>query len=180
MKLNNKGFSLVELIICIAILAIFSTAVIVGLGYMDLANSQKCTSKIETGLMTLKSRNMADSKRTYLYIYCGVSDKNYYMAYSDKDDFLERNASGNVTGVKKASQLGLTKDSGEQIANQKIKISYNGNEVTHDEIIPIGIKKKDGSLEIIPQDSPTCTITVEGSSSQTIKLVKATGKYFRE
>ena len=47
-------------------------------------------------------------------------------------------------------------------------------------VIPIGIKKKDGSLEIIPQDSPTCTIAVEGSSSQTIKLVKATGKYFRE
>ena len=181
MKLNDKGFSLVELIISVAILALFSTAVIVGLGYMDLANSQKCTSKIETGLMTLKSRNMADSKRTYLYIYCGELDNNYYMAYSDNGDFLKKDLNGNVTTeVKTVSDLGLDEISSEQIANQKIKISYNGKELTHGKVIPIGIKKKDGSLEIIPQDSPTCTIAVEGSSSQTIKLVKATGKYFRE
>ena len=68
MKSNNKGFSLIELIICITILALFSTLVVVGLGYMDLANSKKCVSKIDSGLMTLKSRNMADSKRTYLHI----------------------------------------------------------------------------------------------------------------
>lgn len=46
MKSNNKGFSLIELIICITILALFSTLVVVGLGYMDLANSKKCVSKI--------------------------------------------------------------------------------------------------------------------------------------
>ena len=81
MKSNNKGFSLIELIICITILALFSTLVVVGLGYMDLANSKKCVSKIDSGLMTLKSRNMADSKRTYLHIY-RYTDGNYYLTYT--------------------------------------------------------------------------------------------------
>ena len=47
MKSNNKGFSLVELIISIAILALFATGVVVGIGYMDMSNSKKCTSKID-------------------------------------------------------------------------------------------------------------------------------------
>ena len=86
MKSNNKGFSLIELIICITILALFSTLVVVGLGYMDLANSKKCVSKIDSGLMTLKSRNMADSKRTYLHIY-RYTDGNYYLTYTEADNY---------------------------------------------------------------------------------------------
>ena len=58
-KSNNKGFSLIELIISVTILALFSTMIVFGIGYMNLANSQKCVSKIDSGLMTLKSRNMA-------------------------------------------------------------------------------------------------------------------------
>ena len=69
---NNKGFSLIELIVTIAILALFSTGVLAGLGYLEMANSQKCVAKIDSGLMTLKSRNMANSNRTYMHIYQSI------------------------------------------------------------------------------------------------------------
>ena len=79
---------------------------------MDLANSKKCVSKIDSGLMTLKSRNMADSKRTYLHIY-RYTDGNYYLTYTEADNYTD------------ASHF--TPDgSGEQISNRKMTISYNG------------------------------------------------------
>ena len=151
MKSNNKGFSLIELIICITILALFSTLVVVGLGYMDLANSKKCVSKIDSGLMTLKSRNMADSKRTYLHIY----------RYTDASHFTPDG-------------------SGEQIANRKLTISYNGTEIGVNDCVHIGINKKDGSFDEEPHHETMSTISVTGTSTQTLKLVTATGKYFKE
>ncbi len=165
MKSNNKGFSLVELIISIAILALFTTAVVVGIGYMDMANSKKCTSKIDSGLMTLKSRNMADSKRTYMHIY-RYSDGNYYLAFSQAD---------NYTDASKFTPDG----SGEEIANQKLKISYNGTEIGLNDCIHIGINKKDGSFDEEPHHEAISKIVVTGSSEQTINLVTATGKYFQ-
>ena len=167
MKLNNKGFSLVELIICVTILALFSTMAVVGLGYMDLANSKKCVSKIDSGLMTLKSRNMADSKRTYLHLY-RYSDGNYYIAFSEADNYTE------------ASKFTPKDDSGEQIANRKLTISYNNTEIAVGECVHIGINKKDGSFDEEPHHETMSTITVTGSSTQTIKIVTATGKYFKE
>jgi len=167
-KSNNKGFSLIELIICITILALFSTLVVVGLGYMDLANSKKCVSKIDSGLMTLKSRNMADSKRTYLHIY-RYTDGNYYLTYTEADNYTE------------ASHF--TPDgSGEQIANRKLTISYNGTEIgaNKNDCVHIGINKKDGSFDEEPHHETMSTISVTGTSTQTLKLVTATGKYFKE
>ena len=166
MKSNNKGFSLIELIICITILALFSTLVVVGLGYMDLVNSKKCVSKIDSGLMTLKSRNMADSKRTYLHIY-RYTDGNYYLTYTEADNYTD------------ASHF--TPDgSGEQIANRKLTISYNGTEIGVNDCVHIGINKKDGSFDEEPHHETMSTISVTGTSTQTLKLVTATGKYFKE
>lgn len=167
MKLNNKGFSLVELIICVTILALFSTMAVMGLGYMNLANSKKCVSKIDSGLMTLKSRNMADSKRTYMHLY-RYTDNNYYIAFSQADNYTE------------ASSFTPADDSGEMIANNKITISYNDTEIAAGDCIHIGINKKDGSFDEEPHHETTSTIKVTGSSTQTIKIVTATGKYFKE
>ncbi len=165
-KSNNKGFSLIELIISVTILALFSTMIVFGIGYMNLANSQKCVSKIDSGLMTLKSRNMADSKRTYLHIY-RYTDGNYYLAYSEADDYAD------------ASHF--TPDgSGEQIANRNLTISYNGAEIGVNDCVHIGINKKDGSFDEEPHHETMSTITVAGTSTRTLKLVTATGKYFKE
>ncbi len=166
MKLNNKGFSLIELIICIAILALFSTAIVLGLGYMDMANSQKCVSKIESGLMTLKSHNMSDSKRTYLHLYC-YKDGNYYLAFSEAESYAE------------ASKFTPGDDTGEMIANRKIKISYNKAEIGSGDCIHIGINKKDGSFDEEPHHETVSEIVVTSSSKRTLKLVTATGKIFK-
>ena len=140
--------------------------VVVGLGYLNLANSQKCVSKIDSGLMTLKSRNMADSKRTYLHIY-RYKDENYYLTYTQADDYAD------------ASKF--TPDgSGEVIANRKLSISYNGTEIDVNHCIHIGINKKDGSFDEEPHHEAMSTIAVTGSSTKTLKLVTATGKYFKE
>ena len=117
-------------------------------------------------MMTLKSRNMADSKRTYLHIY-RYTDGNYYLTYTEADNYTD------------ASHF--TPDgSGEQIANRKLTISYNGTEIGVNDCVHIGINKKDGSFDEEPHHETMSTISVTGTSTQTLKLVTATGKYFKE
>ena len=116
--------------------------------------------------MTLKSRNMADSKRTYLHIY-RYTDGNYYLTYTQADDY--------------ADASNFTPDgSGEMIANRKLSISYNGTEIGVNDCVHIGINKKDGSFDEEPHYETMSTIVVTGSSTKTLKLVTATGKYFKE
>ncbi|MDD7350145.1 MAG: prepilin-type N-terminal cleavage/methylation domain-containing protein [Clostridiales bacterium] len=163
---NNKGFSLIELIVTIAILALFSTGVLAGLGYLEMANSQKCVAKIDSGLMTLKSRNMANSNRTYMHIY-QYNDGKYYLAFSEAADYDEA-CNFNPKGTD------------DVIGNRKLKISYLGKEIGLNECIHIGINKKDGSFDEKPHLSALSTITVEGSTTHSINLVTATGKYYKE
>ena len=116
--------------------------------------------------MTLKSRNMADSKRTYLHIY-RYTDGNYYLTYTQADNYTDAS--------------NFTPDgSGEMIANRKLSISYNGTEIGVNDCVHIGINKKDGSFDEEPHYETMSTIVVTGSSTKTLKLVTATGKYFKE
>ncbi|MBQ2800955.1 MAG: prepilin-type N-terminal cleavage/methylation domain-containing protein [Lachnospiraceae bacterium] len=57
---NNKGFSLVELIIVIAILAVVSSVSIVGLSYVSSTNVKSTVRKINSSL--LKTQNYTMSK----------------------------------------------------------------------------------------------------------------------
>lgn len=57
---NNKGFSLIELIIVIAILAVVSSVSIVGLSYISSTNTKSTIRKINNSL--LKTQNYTISK----------------------------------------------------------------------------------------------------------------------
>jgi prepilin-type N-terminal cleavage/methylation domain-containing protein len=60
MKKNNKGFSLVELIIVLAILAVVTSVSIVGLGYLFNTNVKSTIRKINSSL--LKTQSYTTSK----------------------------------------------------------------------------------------------------------------------
>ena len=111
---------------------------------------------------------MANSNRTYMHIY-QYDDEKYYLAFSEADDYDE---------ACKFSPKGTD----DLIGNRKLKISYLGKEIGQYECkcIHIGINKKDGSFDEKPHLSALSTITVEGSTTHSINLVTATGKYYKE
>lgn len=156
---NNKGFSLIELIVVVAILALMSTGAMAGLGYLTLANTSKCASKIDSAFTVLKSKNMAKAETTYMHLY--NDNGNYYIVYNDLDE-----ASFTPDG------------SGEQIANDRLKVSMDDDPIEDGESICFAIRKKDGSF--INTLQPTSKIVVAGQSSKQITLVTSTGKHFIE
>ncbi len=66
---NDQGFSLIELVIAIAILAIMCVGGMSAMGYLNMANSSKCASRIDSSLTVLKSRNSAEASSTYMHLY---------------------------------------------------------------------------------------------------------------
>lgn len=167
MKDNNKGFSLIEMVVVIAILAIMSVGAIGGFGYLNLANASKCASKIDSGITVLKSKNMANASSTYMHLY--NYGGNYYIKYDNANSYTPSD---------------VDYDEGEQIGNDRLTLSYREGSATSD--VPIGegecktfgIRKKDGAFTGTME--PSCVIKVSGQSSFTVTLVTNTGNHFKD
>lgn len=160
---DNKGFSLIEVIIAIAIIAIMTVGGIAGFGYLNLANASKCASKIDSGLTVLKSKNMANASPAYMHLY--YYDGDYYILYDDTKEFIP-----DATNY----------EQGEQIGNANITISFDDTDISEldNQCVNIGMRKKDGAFTYT--SDPTSKITVSGQTSYDIILVTSTGKHFRE
>lgn len=163
-KSKNAGFTLIEAMVAIAIIAIMTVGGIAGFGFLDLANSSKCAAKIDNGLGTLKSRNMASASSTYLHLYW--YDDEYYILYNDSDVFYPSTSNYSE---------------GEVIGNSKIKIFFDSQDLSTiaNQCVTIGVRRKDGAFT--KTATPTSTIQVtnaDGESSHDITLVTSTGKHF--
>lgn len=165
---HNEGFSLVEVLIVVAILAIMSAGVTAGLGYLNMANASKCVTKIDSGISLLKTKNMAEAVPTYMHLY--KYNGNFYIEYSSDPSYTPANA-----------------DNGERIGGKQLSISYKDGDdaVTNldggNSCKTFGIRKKDGAFTGATE--PTCEISVTNVSSQSthkVTLVTNTGKHFRD
>lgn len=159
MTKDNKGFSLVEFIIVVGIIAIVTSAAFYGFGYLSMADCKKCATRINSGLSTAKSKTMAsvDPVNMFLYRY----DGDYYIKYDTSDT--------------------ITKDTdAEKVGNANITVKVNSvggsSTILQDgsEPVKISSSRKDGSYKSGPQ-----TIDVSaGDVTKTIYLVTDTGKHF--
>ena len=78
MKKNNKGFSLVELIVIIAIMAVFTTSVITYVGLIGNSQAKKCAKELSSSLSQTKVCAMSRSKAS-MTVY--TDDKGVYVKY---------------------------------------------------------------------------------------------------
>lgn len=74
---RNEGFSLVELIVVIAILAVLSTAAVVGIGMIGGWRMNQCVSLLDSGLKETRTDALS-REAAYLTISCDENG-NYYM-----------------------------------------------------------------------------------------------------
>lgn len=133
-KKDNKGFSLVELIIVIAIMAILVG--IVGtqvIPYIDKSRNAKDVQKLSglcTDAMTAYSSNAATLDATSVYtIEIGDSVDVKKGGAADKDTTL-KDAFEELNGIKKVSDLKLESKAGKDVTKVTITCQNTGDMIT--------------------------------------------------
>lgn len=167
MKKDQRGFSMVELIVVIAIVGILMGASVSLIGHIRAANIQKAVETVSDMLDRQRINTMTKQGTQYLYIY--RLDDGYYMkVVSDKLDAYDEGllGSGGTKICSDSIAITMQKGSGSietmQRKSQVIRIVF----------------KKSGSLNMDSGNGTTYDhIIFTGSGTCTIELFAATGKH---
>lgn len=76
---NNKGYSMVELIMVIAIIGILTAASLVTWRSVDSAKYKRSVSTFESEVATLRKATMSQDSRMALRLYYNTADETYYI-----------------------------------------------------------------------------------------------------
>ena len=157
---NREGFSLVELIIVIALMGILVGLSTYGYGYLKLADAKGLANGINSGLSELKSESMAKNKPVYMHLY--EKDGSYFIYYS-------------------ADSSCDVDQGGKNLGSSNMSIKMDGKELGSDGKKSFHIRKKDGAFEAVNGDEPPAKIEVSSDSyTYKIVLVKDTGRHYIE
>ena len=164
-KKRNLGYSLIELVVVMAIMAILTGASVSIIQYTTYANTKRCVNELNTTLDKLRADSLGKTDRPYLYVY--NCDGTYYMTVTTEETIN--------TSVKR-----------KKLANTKVEFFYTrgGSEskLTDGEYVKIGFTKSLGTY----MNGASATDAkyynnfriATSSSSTTIEMVELTGKHF--
>lgn len=173
---ENKGFTLMELIIAIAILGILSGVFIQAVSYIQYGNVKKCVGQIDSALDKIQLEAMSKEKTPYLYIY--NNEKGYFMVISTRKNlsYSELSAAG---GTKLANSSISVKVSGKRVVEVDGTVTElaGQRELSGTEYLRLGFKKSTGAFL---EDSFCTAVKVEGRGENTLYLVEGTGKHYVE
>jgi len=162
---RNEGFSLIEFVIVMAIMAILTGLVALGMGVFDQAEVKDVSESINSAFSELKTENMSKTGPIYMHMF--IFEGNYYV---EMGPVSTCSMSGDY-----GTNIGAVKDS---------KIALDGNELADGDVWTFNISKKDGSfnsLSSTPLDSASPTISVSTPSDSLtydVVLVRDTGRHY--
>ena len=160
MRNNQKGMTLIEIIIVIALIGILAGSSVALIGHIGYANTKKTVETIDAALDKQQSVAMSKKENPYLYIY--KRDDGYYMKQlSSKLDTLDdTKLDGSGTKISgKDAEIRINSETGTLVDGDTIiRIMYQKNGVFH-------------------TDTNIDAIVIKGKGTYKITLVKETGKH---
>lgn len=162
MKSNNKGISLIEIILVVAMLAILSTGSITIYKSLGYANTTKAVKLIDDGMSKIRIHTMSRTDKQYLYLY-NIGGTVYMKISSEVNPVLaDLNA---TTGIKFAKNISF-----------RYKDATGEHSLTSGSNICIYFKRVTGAF-----DSDIQYIKLSsGNNASQITCVKETGKHWIE
>lgn len=96
--LDKKGFSLVEVIICIAIMGILSVSAFSLQSHIKYADAKRCAKVLNQKIEIARMRAMSKKGNWHLYVYADGNSTNYLVSDQDTLDRTkgEKLGSGNI------------------------------------------------------------------------------------
>ncbi|MBO6108192.1 MAG: prepilin-type N-terminal cleavage/methylation domain-containing protein [Eubacterium sp.] len=140
--LSRAGFSLVELIIAIAILTVFVGGAALSLTLLRNADTRGLASGINDSLTDLKALTESHKGPYYMHIY--KTDDGFYANYSEA-------ASGGAVAFTVPTDTSGDKRLGASTMTVKADISGSDVEITGDTYVTVSIQKKDGAYKMAPE-----------------------------
>lgn len=173
---NNKGFTFMEAIAVIAIMAVLAAGVVVGIGTLAGWRVTDCASDIDIALKETKVNAMSKFS-AYMEVRYDGATGDYFLQESGMQ--AEKIASGNIT-------VTYTTDKGASIDvtdGAPLILSYNRSSGAFMPVI--ASVEADGTFDFLTDsdgDYTYCSeiIITNGSKEKIITLVKDTGKHTLE
>ncbi len=174
--MNNKGFSLVELVVVVLILAVLSTGIVVGVSYYKTADTTACSKKLVSALEKARLETMSRTEGSVvlkLYFDGAVYRADIYTVNGESSEPVEEIidsfelADDSMTlKAAKYTDDGITETGLSSIDNATgISIRFDKSS---------GIYKPDNDGRYFSR------IAIQGNGTESVILVKDTGRSYVE
>lgn len=176
MKKDNRGFSLVELIICIAIMTIVLGMLAANLNYIGVSQARSLANSIKTAVGQVRIQTMG-KQEAFLYIYRDSTDNMYYKETWVRSDAKEFTRSKKEKIGKNKPTVTFTDDTGTTStldADHGLLITFdrsNGKEIAKD--MNAGDPEAPGSsLVFKDEDGATISTTYIKPNTTSVKCTE--------
>lgn len=177
---DNSGFSLLELLVALAVMAVLSTMLVVGLGIIPRTDARSCANDLKSAIGQTRIMTMG-KKKTILEITHSAADGKYYT--------VEKTDDGSGT---------LVESQPEMVGKKSLTVSYHlenggidpltdlGNYVKLEQGDALDISFDRGSGKELSGGSPGAStlcdaILIEGGGAKYfVRIYTATGKITME
>ena len=171
MKENNKGFSLVELLVAVAILGIVAVTSSLSFSAVRRADVTKARQTVDSIMSQVRMNNMSKAESEYLYIY--LYDDSYYYKISNE----KKNS---VTAIR-----AIAEDEEVLLCDASIEIYYGTESATqlNGSYFVISYEKSTGAFKCYDSSSSSTVIDIEtivfsrGGKECSLTLAPETGKH---
>ena len=172
--MNNKGMTMVEILVVIAIIGIVGSLTTISINSLSNSNVKSVVKEIDSYMAKLRIENMSKTSQSQRYIKVSTDTSgNYFLAICDNSGLNDSSVVGDKLGNRKVN-LELIKTSG--------NLTVSSSSVTTMFAITFG---RDGSLYYVdstgtPIDDVEGIYATNGNKEATLVTVEATGKHYVE